>query len=99
MRTSSLSLPSVTPPFWAEDESLPHENYSPETLDGSSVRLLLITDDPQAVVARAIALGATSVYPVAKQHRWVLGRIRDPFEHHWQIGRPLVHWPAGAVRG
>jgi PhnB protein len=26
--------------------------------------------------------------PVAKQHGWILGRIVDPFGHHWEVGRP-----------
>ena len=39
------------------------------------------------------AAGATVVRPVTEEHRWRLGRIRDPFGHHWEIGRPLIPWP------
>jgi PhnB protein len=28
------------------------------------------------------------VLPVAAQHGWVVGRIMDPFGHHWEIGKP-----------
>ena len=42
---------------------------------------------------RAIGLGATEVYAVEPQHGWLLGRIEDPFGHHWEIGKPLVDWP------
>jgi PhnB protein len=26
---------------------------------------------------------------VADAHCWRLGRVVDPFGHHWEIGRPL----------
>jgi PhnB protein len=79
--------------FWVEDESPEHANFSPETLGGGTVRMLLVVDDPDAVVARAVAAGAREVYPVGDEHGWRLGRVEDPFGHHWEIGRPLVPWP------
>ena len=88
---SQLSVGNAS--FWVSDESPPHKNFSPETLGGSTTRLLLVVEDPRSVVARAVALGATEVSPVEEQHRWLLGRIEDPFGHHWEIGKPLVEWP------
>jgi PhnB protein len=79
--------------FWVADESPRHHNYSPESLGGSTTRLLLVVDDPEAVVARAVELGATEIRPVVKEHHWLLGRIEDPYGHHWEIGRPLIDWP------
>jgi PhnB protein len=79
--------------FWVSDESPPNANFSPESLGGSTVRLLLIAEDPRAVVGRAVALGAREVSPVGEGHGWLLGRIEDPFGHHWEIGKPLVEWP------
>ena len=79
--------------FWVADESPVHGNFSPETLGGGTVRMLLVVDDPEAVVAGAVAAGAREVAPVADEHVWRLGRIEDPFGHHWEIGRPLVPWP------
>ena len=79
--------------FWVSDESPPNKNFSPESLGGSTVRLLLIVQDPHSVVERAVALGATKVSPVEEEHGWRLGRIEDPFGHHWEIGKPLVEWP------
>jgi PhnB protein len=79
--------------FWVADESPEHANFSPETLGGGTVRLLLVVEDPDAVVERAVAAGARVVYPVSEEHGWRLGRIEDPFGHHWEIGRPLVPWP------
>jgi PhnB protein len=79
--------------FWVSDESPDHGNYSPESVGGATARMLLVVDDPQAVVDRAVAAGEREVYPVGEEHRWLLGRIEDPFGHHWEIGRPLVPWP------
>src|SRR3954471_11628808 len=79
--------------FWVADESPEHANYSPETLGGGTVRMLLVVDDPDAVIARAVAAGAREVYPAEEAHGWRLGRIEDPFGHHWEIGRPLGPWP------
>jgi len=31
--------------------------------------------------------------PVQEEHGWQLGRIEDPFGHHWEIGKPLIEWP------
>jgi PhnB protein len=76
--------------FWLADESPEHANFSPETLGGGSVRLVMIVDNPDAAFARAVAAGATIVWPVADQpYGWRVGRIVDPFGHHWEIGKPL----------
>lgn len=74
--------------FWVADESPEHLNFSPESLGGCSVRMLLIVEDPDAVCARAVSAGARQVVPVANEHGWRLGRILDPFGHHWEVGRP-----------
>jgi PhnB protein len=79
--------------FWVSDESPAHGNFSPESLGGATTRVLLIVEDPESVVARAVAAGATRIYPVGEEHGWLLGRIEDPFGHHWEIGKPLVPWP------
>lgn len=72
------------------DESPEDANPAPETLGGSPVRLALVVADPDAVAARAVAAGARVVYPVADQdYGWRLGRVVDPYGHHWEIGRPL----------
>lgn len=79
--------------FWVADESPPHGNFSPESLGGATVRMLLIVDDPESAVERAVSAGAAEIYPVSEQHGWRLGRIVDPFGHHWEIGKPLATWP------
>src|SRR5215510_12979700 len=75
--------------FWVAEESPSHLNFSPESLGGCSVRMLLIVEDPAAVCTRAVRAGAKEVTPVSDAHCWRLGRIVDPFGHHWEIGRPL----------
>jgi PhnB protein len=75
--------------FWVSDESPEHGNFSPETLDGGTVRMILTVADPDAMFARAVAAGATIVVPVTEDYGWRLGRVIDPFGHHWEIGHPL----------
>ena len=75
--------------FWVAEESPEHLNFSPETLGGCSVRLLLLVEDPHAIQAQAVKAGATEVLPVSEAYGWRLGRVRDPFGHHWEIGRPV----------
>jgi PhnB protein len=76
--------------FWVGDESPEHANFSPQTLGGGSVRIILTVGDPDAVFARAVAAGASQVYAVGEEYGWRLGRVVDPFGHHWEIGRPLA---------
>lgn len=76
--------------FAVVDENPAASNLSPETLGGTSVRISIIVDDPDAVAARAIAAGATELFPVADQpYGMRQGRVIDPYGHHWLIGRPL----------
>ncbi|WP_109484309.1 VOC family protein [Occallatibacter savannae] len=76
--------------FWLADESAPHQNFSPETLGGSTTRMVMITDDPHAAFDRAIAAGASSICPIRdEEYGWRIGRVVDPFGHHWEIGKPL----------
>jgi PhnB protein len=76
--------------FWVADESVEHLNFSPQSLGGSTVRMVLVVDDPDAAFAQALAAGAKTVWPVADQpYGWRVGRLVDPFGHHWEIGKPL----------
>jgi PhnB protein len=76
--------------FFVVDENPAAYNMSPHALKGTSVRLNLVVDDPDAVAARAVAAGATVVFPIADQpYGMRQGRLADPFGHHWLVGRPL----------
>ena len=75
--------------FWVADESPEHQNFSPESLGGGTVRMILTVSDPDAMFARAVAAGACVVTAMTNAYGWRLGRVADPFGHHWEIGRPL----------
>lgn len=67
---------------------------APNRWGGATTRMLLVVADPATVLARAVAAGATVIHPVEEQHGWRVGRVADPFGHHWEIGRPLNPWPS-----
>jgi PhnB protein len=75
--------------FWVSDESPDHQNFSPETLNGGTVRMILTTEDPDAAFRRAVDAGATILCQIKTEHAWRIGRVVDPFGHHWEIGKPL----------
>jgi PhnB protein len=52
--------------------------------------MVMVVDDPDAVFAEAVKAGAKIVVPVEDQpYGWRVGRVMDPFGHHWEIGKPL----------
>ena len=65
-----------------------HLNFQPDTLSGGTVRMVMTVEDPDAVFDRAVATGAKIVQPVTDAYGWHLGRVVDPFGHHWEIGKP-----------
>ena len=76
--------------FWIADESPEHKNFSPETLGGATTRLVLTVNDPDAFFERAVEAGGKAVSPVQDQpYGWRVGRLLDPYGHHWEIGKPL----------
>jgi PhnB protein len=77
--------------FWVADESPDHLNFSPQTLNGGTVRMVLTIDDPDAIFQRAVEEAAGVVMAVHEEYGWRLGRISDPFGHHWEIGKPMCH--------
>ena len=75
--------------FWVADESPEHKNFSPETLNGGTVRMVLVVDDPDGMFVRTVKAGATIVREMNNDYGWRLGRVVDPYGHHWEIGKPL----------
>jgi len=75
--------------FWVADESPEHQNFSPESLGGGTVRMVMVVENPDAAFERAVSAGATVVWPVGNRYGWRLGRVVDPYGHHWEIGKPL----------
>jgi PhnB protein len=79
--------------FWVAPPSATMKRLSPRSIDGATSRMLLVIEDPETIVQRAVAAGAVESSPVSEEHGWRLGRIIDPFGHEWEIGEPLGPWP------
>jgi PhnB protein len=45
--------------------------------------------DPETIQAQALAAGARQIWPVREQNGWLIGRVVDPYGHHWEIGKPM----------
>ena len=79
--------------FWVAPPSAELKRLSPLAVGGGTARLLLVVDNPEDVLARAVAAGASESAPVSDEHGWRLGRIVDPCGHEWEIGVPANTWP------
>jgi PhnB protein len=63
---------------------------SPRTLGGSTCALFIYCDDVDGLWARAIAAGATEVFPLEMQfYGDKAGRVEDPFGHTWGLGQHI----------
>ena len=71
----------------------PHDDGvggAPPDLGGTAVRMVIETDDPDGMAAKAVELGAELLIPVAHQfYGCRAGRIRDPFGHVWIVSKML----------
>ena len=79
--------------FWVANTDPGRGRFSAAAIGGGTSRTLLVTGDPDSMVSAALAAGATATSPVGDEHGWRLGRITDPFGHHWEIGTPTGPWP------
>jgi PhnB protein len=70
--------------FWLQDDP---EASPPE--GGGPIRLIVTVDDPDSVFAQAVSAGGTEISAVSEDHGWRIGRLADPFGHHWEVGRPV----------
>ena len=77
-------------PFGVATEAPQLGTPSPETAGATTVRVSLHVDDPDAAAAKAVAAGATEMFPVADQPYGLRqGRVVDPFGHHWLIANKI----------
>jgi len=74
--------------FWLQEDP----DSSPGAGEGS-IRMILTVDDPESAFRQAVAAGATAIAPVSDGHGWRIGRLADPFGHHWEVGKPLTGPP------
>jgi PhnB protein len=79
--------------FWVSSAGPGIGRFSPLAIGGATSRTLLVTNDPERFIRGAVDAGAAEVSPVSDEHGWRLGRIRDPFGHDWEIGKPIIDWP------
>jgi PhnB protein len=75
--------------FWVSGDPAADSGKSDLPLGADTIRMILTVPDPDTFFARALAAGATEVFPVGEGHGWRLGRLIDPFGLHWEIGHPL----------
>ncbi|MCJ8009594.1 VOC family protein [Lederbergia wuyishanensis] len=71
--------------FWIQEDP----SSSPEVLGKGSVRMILTVDNPDEMLANAVAAGANVIAPIYEEHGWRIGRIEDPFGHQWEIGKQI----------
>jgi PhnB protein len=72
------------------DEWPDSPNRAPTTLGGTTAVLFLYTSNVDTIWERAIAAGATEVFPLEDQfYGDRAGRIRDPFGVQWGLGQQI----------
>lgn len=72
------------------DEFPEYDIRQPDPAAGTSVTLHLHVDDADAVIARALAAGATLLMPAKDQfYGERSGVFRDPFGHRWNVGHSI----------
>lgn len=76
--------------FWVSDDVAAPPASASKSVGGDTVRMILTVADPDPLFARALAAGASEIFPIGEGHGWRLGRLADPFGLHWEIGHPLV---------
>jgi PhnB protein len=76
--------------FWVHPAGKDIGNPAPADLGGTTVRLLLLVNDPDAVFDQAVAAGAVVRSPMqTRDYGWRDGSVVDPSGHRWDIGKPL----------
>lgn len=70
------------------DESPDGPTRSPRTAGATTAVMFVYTDDVDAMWERAIAAGASEIYPLEHQFYGDKGgRIEDPFGHQWGLAQ------------
>lgn len=78
-------------PFFLHEVNPDNPNEtSPDEIGRTSTRIELFVEDPDELLARALAAGASAGPPIEEHvlpwgvHRQ--GGFQDPFGHHWSVG-------------
>src|SRR5688500_8641265 len=73
------------------EESPEWRNFSPQSLGGATMLIILNVEDADAVWDQAISLGAKIIFPLDdKPYGYRQGRIEDPFGHFWIISTRIA---------
>ena len=76
--------------FHLHEEMPGSDERGPESLKGTTVVLGVFTDDPDALMSRALAAGARELSPMQDfDYGLRQGVVVDPFGHHWMIQRKM----------
>jgi PhnB protein len=75
--------------FWISADSSDKDGSSTIPLGGDNIRIILTVADPDRLFDQALEAGATQIFPVGEEPGWRLGRLRDPFGLHWEIGHAV----------
>jgi len=76
--------------FRLHEEVARDKNLSPATLNGTCVILGLFVEDPDKLMANAIAAGAIEISAMQDyDYGYRQGNITDPFGHHWTIEKAI----------
>jgi PhnB protein len=75
--------------FWIQEDTSGGAEAGQRGQSVGPIRLIVTVDDPDTVFRQALAAGAREIAPVAEEHGWRVGRLADPFGHHWEIGTQM----------
>jgi PhnB protein len=84
VEVAQLSVNGAT--FWIQQDAQVNQ---PTHGGESAVRMLIITDNPDAAFTQAIGSGAREIAGMHEEYGWRSGRIVDPFGHDWEFCRKV----------
>jgi len=88
VHVAEMSIPPAL--FRLHQEVSRAREYSPDTLEGTTVVIGLRVDDPDEVAANALAAGGREISPMKNyDYGYRQGTIQDPFGHHWLIEKSI----------
>jgi PhnB protein len=71
--------------LWLSDDP----DSAPAGRAGGAVRMIVTVDDPDSLFDQVVAAGAEVVADMHEDYGWRIGRVVDPFGHHWEIGKQI----------
>lgn len=84
--------------FRMHEEVRGSNNFSPETVKGTTIVMGLLVSDPDAVATTAAAAGGTILSSVKDyEYGYRQGTVKDPFGHHWLIEKRSAKPPLGSA--